>query len=922
MKGNDKVLSARADYSRFVRRIRRRYPVELTLLQEGVPDIACMESLVVQLRNEHGYDLASALRVARQLVIERLVVLDVEAHTALENVMLVMSDWAEVALHMALNDALQELDAKYGVPCCADGSRCAFWIMGMGKLGGKELNVSSDIDLIYLYEESGYTVKNADGEKQETGCSNHEYFNFLAKKLHHLIGEVTEHGFVFRMDLALRPNGNSGPLAVSLSMLKDYFEVEGRDWERFAWMKARVVVTTGDEFQKKEERMKLKQTIRSFVYRGYLDFTLLNSLRQTHVKIRLQAAEKEGLKPQQAVDVKLSRGGIRELEFAVQLFQVIRGGQFPEIRTSSTLQGLQRLVGAGLLSVQRAGHLHEAYVFLRKIEHRIQYLDDLQTHTLPTDEDDVQWIASSMGFESVADNGQSGALAHMYAKLQRCRELIAEQFDELLCLTTGAASEDLNPIAYSQTTSCVLGEEAFEALLPENIRERVHYWAQSMRVKGVHERIKGSLSHLILRSVQWLEQGRATEAGVLRFVDWLDAILRRESYQALLLERPLIHQRLLRLFDKAYWAVLYLRRYPGVMDELRDGQALEGRFDRSAYEQLLLVRRDALKATEEEDEESLMNVLRRAHHAEFFRTLARDIDGHLTVEQVADDLSALADVTLKVALEWSWDYLAHKHREKPKIGIIAYGKLGGIELGYGSDLDIVFIYDDDNERSGEVYSAHVRKLITWLTSKTSEGDLFEIDTSLRPNGNSGLLVSSVDAFESYQLGRGSNTAWTWEHQALTRARCAVGTPEMTQRFDAVRHQVITAKRDRGALRAEVLAMRERVRDAYPLREGVMDVKHGHGGMLDIEFCVQYLILAYVWQYPALEEDVGNIALLQRAQDAGLIPLPLGERAANSYRLLRQMQHYARLNERETVDSVVLKEACGVGVALWGYVFQV
>ena len=911
-------FKAHASYSRFVRRIRRRYAIELGLLGEGVPGKAEIETLVERLK-ECGYELGAALRVARQLVIERLVVLDVEQQAPLQTVMQVMSDLAESALNIALHEALRELDAEYGVPRCADGSRCAFWIMGMGKLGGRELNVSSDIDLIYLYEEGGYTTRYEGKDEGDSGCSNHEYFNYLAKKLYALIGEVTEHGFVFRMDLALRPNGSSGPLAVNLSMLKDYFKVEGRDWERFAWMKSRVVAVAGDASQKKEEKAKLKQAIRSFVYRGYLDFTLLNSLRQTHLKIRKQEADKEALSSEQAIDVKLARGGIRELEFTVQLFQVIRGGQFPEIRTASTLQGLQRLAETGLLSGARVQQLHEAYVFLRKVEHRIQYLDDQQTHTLPTHEKDVEWIADSMYFNGPADEAKQ--VKHLYEVLQSSREAIAAQFDELLSLAPKEHSGMLNPIAYAQVSSHVLGGEGFEALLPESIRERVHYWAQSTRVKGVKERIKNSLSHLILRSVGWIKEGVTTEQAVLRFIDWLDAVLRRESYQALLLERPLIHQRFLRLLDKAHWAALYLRRYPGVVDELRDEEMLERRFDKKAFEQSLRVRRRALEATEEEDEESLMNVLRRAHHAEFFRILVRDIEGRLSVEQVADDLSALADVTLKVALEWSWGYLAQRHREKPQIGIVAYGKLGGIELGYGSDLDIVFIYDDDDERSAEVYSAHVRKLITWLTSKTSEGDLFEIDTSLRPNGNSGLLVTSIEAFEAYQLGRGSNTAWTWEHRALTRARCVVGTEEIARRFDAVRHQVITVKRDKDALKQEVLAMRKRVSDVHPLREGAMDVKYSHGAMLDIEFCVQYLVLAYSWQYPELEEDVGNIALLLRAQNAGLISAPMGEKAADSYRLLRRMQHYARLNEGNVLDAGVLEEVCQAGVRLWEVVFE-
>jgi glutamate-ammonia-ligase adenylyltransferase len=328
----------------------------------------------------------------------------------------------------------------------------------------------------------------------------------------------------------------------------------------------------------------------------------------------------------------------------------------------------------------------------------------------------------------------------------------------------------------------------------------------------------------------------------------------------------------------------------------------------------------ALERTGEGDEESLLNLLRRAHHAEQFRTLARDVEGVLTVEQVADDLSALADAVLRVTARWCWERLKTRHRETPAIAIIGYGKLGGKELGYGSDLDIVFVYDDEDERAQEIYASYVRKLINWMTVKTAEGDLYEIDTALRPNGNSGLLVTRFEAFADYQQQRGSNTAWTWEHQAMTRARFVMGLPSLQSRFDRVRHAVIGAVRDGSGLKAEIVAMRERVRQGHPDKAERFDVKHSPGAMVDVEFAVQYLVLLHTAAHPELVDNVGNIALLQRAEKVGLLPPGVGQAAANAYREMRRVQHRARLNEEPTdVPASDLTQERQAVLELWRWV---
>jgi len=398
-------------------------------------------------------------------------------------------------------------------------------------------------------------------------------------------------------------------------------------------------------------------------------------------------------------------------------------------------------------------------------------------------------------------------------------------------------------------------------------------------------------------------------------------LLRRESYLALLVERPEVQLRLLRLLGLARWPMRYLMLHPGVIDELADERLLHGRFDAAAFTQELEARHQAWQRSGQADEESLLDTLRRAHHAEVFRILVRDVEGELSVEQVADELSALADATLDCVLRWAWGHLKQAHRSDPHFAVIAYGKLGGKELGYGSDLDLVFLYDDADERAAEVYGAFTRKVIGWLTLRTSAGELFDIDTALRPNGNSGMLVTSLASFENYQAGRGSNTAWTWEHQALTRARWCAGARALSARFDAVRRAVLCAPRDAAALRAEIETMRDKVRQAHPVKAGCFDLKHSAGGMMDVEFAVQFLVLTQSAQHPELLVNAGNIALLQRAQECGLLPSPLGEAAASAYRDLRRAQHRARLDEQPTqLDTGAMLSQHDAVLALWRTVF--
>ncbi len=893
------IPANKALYSRFVQRLHRRYADVLPLLPAGAPTRDSLNATFAALQAT-GLDTSAALRVLRQLTLERLAQLDCGGQGSLQVVTHGMTWLAEVTLDIAWQQVVADLDALHGAPTKANGHRAEMWIIGMGKLGARELNVSSDIDLIYVYDEDGETLGNSEG-RNKVSCQ--EYFTRAVKRMYALIGDTTDHGFVFRVDLALRPNGNSGPSVVSLDALEEYLLVQGREWERFAWMKSRVVAPRSAMINGSAQA--LRGVVLPFVFRRYLDYNVFESLRTLHQQIRDHASKRSAGHPERANDVKLSRGGIREIEFTVQLLQVVRGGQFPELRTRPTLDALQRVAKAGLMPQATADALGAAYVFLRQVEHRIQYLDDQQTHVLPTRDDDLAWIAQTLG------HATAGAFL---SELDAHREVVAQEFDILL----GGDRECKGCNGKNGKTTREHAE--LDAVLVDfsgPVRERLAQWSDNPRVQSLRDDARGRLMRLLQRTAQWLDVGRVSEEAVLRMADWIEPLLRRESYLALMLERPSVHERLLRLLGAAKWPARYLLQHPGVIDELAGGNLFSTRFDAIEFEGELQARLVALQRTGEDDEESLMNLLRRAHHAEQFRTLARDVEGVLTVEQVADDLSALADAVLRVTARWCWDRLKNRHREEPAIAIVGYGKLGGKELGYGSDLDIVFVYDDEDERAQEIYAAYVRKMINWMTVKTADGDLYEIDTALRPNGNSGLLVTRFEAYADYQQQRGSNTAWTWEHQAMTRARFVMGLQSLAPRFDAVRHAVISAPRDAASLKAEIVAMRERVRQGHPVKAERFDVKHSPGGMVDAEFAVQYLVLLHTAAHPELADNVGNIALLQRAEKAGLLPSGIGEDAANAYREMRRLQHRARLNEEPTqVDPDTLTAERQALLALW------
>jgi len=867
-------------FSRFYRRHAGRFDDVLALWPQGIPGRAALDAATAALQ-QSGAALPTALRRVRNALMLRLIEADL-AGAPLEAICIGISDLAESVVAAGLRAAHAELQPRFGVPRTAGGEVAQFLVVGMGKLGGRELNVSSDIDLVFVYDDDGET----DGP---VSLSNREYFGRVVRAFVPLLSDVTADGFVFRVDTRLRPNGDSGPPVVSLAMLEEYFLVQGREWERFAWLKSRVVSPL-DTPAAARAAQALEGVVEPFVWRRYLDFGMLEALRALHRQIRAEATKRAAARPDKANDVKLGRGGIREIEFTVQLLQVVRGGRMPQIRERATLPALALLVQNGLLQAESAERLAASYRFLRRLEHRIQYLDDAQTHSMPSEDADLQALAWAMGFVDDAAGQRTGCPrgCKLLRELDNVREFVASEFDALLHNGPQCTGCSKPP----ETMDAVRHRLAKAGLAHDTIVARLKALEASPRYGALSETGRLRLLRVLDRVIGMAAERPTAEVCLSRIIDLLEAIGRRETYLAFFAEQPAALARLCNVLETSAWAADYIKRHPAVVDELISPAS--ERFNAAAYRLELLRHHAQLSERGRWDAGEGMDLLRQSFHAEMFRTLSRDLAGLIKVEQVADELSALADATVQLALEWCWKELPQRHREQPAFAVIAYGKLGGKELGYGSDLDIVFLHDDPADNAQDIYATFARKLVWWLTAHTAAGRLFEIDTRLRPNGNAGLLVTSLDAFDAYQRGRGSNTAWTWEHQALTRARCCAGDLAIGARFEAIRTAVLTTRRDRDALRSEILAMRQKVADGHPNRSGLFDVKHDPGGMVDVEFAVQYLVLAHAADYPQLTADLGNIALIGMAEALGLLPAGVGRPAADAYRELRRIQHRERL----------------------------
>ena len=843
--------------------------------------------------------LKREMRNLRQQVMLTCVVKDITGTGTLEEVTQTMTALAEVTVDNTVRVYAQELAARFGVPHSESGIPQDLLVIGMGKLGGSELNVSSDIDLIFYYDDDGETKPTPQFPNVRKTLSNYEFYERLAKKIIPALSELTSEGFVFRVDMRLRPNGDSGPIVTSGGMLEEYLMTQGREWERFAWLKGRVV--NGRVFSSEKEfeiqNKNLRDLIRPFVYRKYLDFSAISSLTDLHAKIRLAAQKREVNALTEGRNIKLGRGGIREIEFIAQTFQVIRGGRNPLLRERSTLKALSVLGTEGILTEEKAEKLSEIYRFLRNVEHALQYENDQQTQLLQEDPSHRERIARMLGLSR-------DGLEH---RLQESSDYVAARFDEIFQTKPDEVSEEW-PLGWD--TGLAEAESPLAGLLREKGYEGAEDLARNIlslmslrALRIINAGARGRMIRLVKKTVDKLSGLKLEEHTLLsrdllleRYLRFLEVIAGRPTYVSLLLQYPHAAERLIHVLGAGKWAAEYLNRHPLLLDELLDERLSQiDDFTPVDFSDYIERTRSRLSDIPEEDLETRMNLIREVHHARLFRLFLADIAGRLTVERLADHLSALADATLELAMEESWKTVPGRHLERPKFAVIAYGKLGGKELAYASDLDLVFLYEDDHADAEKVYVRFARRLINWLTATTGSGTLFDVDMRLRPNGESGMLVSSLDSFRKYQRNEDGTGAWLWEHQALTRARFSAGDPLIGAEFERLREEILRRPRKAEGTRTEVLKMRERMHEGHVNNTDLFDVKHDAGGMVDVEFAVQYLVLQYSYEHPELVNNFGNIKLLEMSAEVGLIPKEMADAVVRDYRAYRKIQHEFRLN---------------------------
>ena len=864
--------------------------------------MAWFEELAGQPTTTARLDTQGCRKVLRQLrkrVFYLAMVRDLAGLASLEEVTGAMTTLADLSVEQAYRSVMADLVSVHGAPKDpVNGRPQEMIIIGMGKLGGCELNVSSDIDLIMLYGEEGET----DGPRP---LSHHEFYARLTQRMMPVISEADAQGQVFRTDLRLRPDGDSGPLAWSLDAFEQYLFTQGREWERYAWLKGRAIPARAFDDSDSTQTLRHVESMRlPFVYRKYFDFDALAALRSLRERIRQdwqrRALARPGLDSHH--NIKLGEGGIREIEFVVQLSQLIKGGRMPTLQQRGLLPALLAQVRAGIIPESIATRLAQAYRFLRKTEHALQYYDDAQTHMLPHDPARLAALAQAMALPE----------PEFSQVLATHREFVAETFrnafriagiseeSEQTRLSAGlvpgkpaSGREEQDPCRELEAEIAKFAEQSTE------LTTRVESFLDSHRIRGLPTNSRNRVETLLPIALRAAQMTPSPMVAALRLLDLIEAVAQRSAYLALLAEFPETMLRVARMMAASPWAAQYLIQHPLVLDSLIAWRSLMEPLDFDKLAQAMSTDLDAcLLPDGTPDIERQMNLMRDTQRQISFQLLAQDLEGMLSVERLADQLSALADMQLSETSRQVWPLVVRPSDDQrpaaPQFAVIAYGRLGGKELGYSSDLDVVYLYDDARDEASEQYAKLARRISSWLSTMTSSGRLYEIDLRLRPDGDAGLLAVSITSFEQYQL----NHAWSWEHQALSRARFAAGDLRVGALFEQVREKVLVMPRDPEKLRQEVCAMREKMSAGHPNHSDDFDIKHDPGGMVDLEFVTQYLVLRYAGTYPTLISNLGNIALLRLAGENGLIDPDLARHAGDAYRNLRRRQHEVRLQGAE------------------------
>ena len=824
-----------------------------------------MESWLNEKNITNKNELNQSLRQLRQKVIANIILRDLNQLATFDEVVKVITQLAEVALAFSHRHHFNWLQKRYGTPIFKNGDEQQLSIVGMGKLGGEELNVSSDIDLIFSYPNDGET-------NGKESISNQLFFIELAKNIIASIQDVTEDGFVFRVDMRLRPFGTEGLLACSYEMLEDYYQHYGCEWERYAWIKGRVLLGPHE---------KLTKIMDPFVYRKYLDYGAINSMRELKNKIQADV-NRRGI----SENIKLGRGGIRKIEFIAQVYQLVRGGKDKSLRTKSLLATLVVLEAQKLLPHDVVISLDKAYIFLRNLEHRLQYMEDKQTQDLPKSDEGQSKLVLAMGYPN---------WTVFYCDLERYRKTVECHFDEVL---KESIKHDESPrlnlarAIWSDSSSHeenLLYLESFNYVAINKSLQIIEGLRKSARYLQLPEISKQRFNLLMPLVISEVSLSKNPDTALVRIVSLLESICRRACYLALLVENPNALKLLIKLTHGSLWLTQYLSQHPVLIDELLNIDILYT--EPNFKEHQLQLQKDFLES--KGDIEQQMHIMRSLKNVTVFKLAALEVIGGISIERISDCLTELADLLLEQTLQSVWDQMHKGVEEPPRFAVIAYGKLGGKEMSYTSDLDIVFIYDDGREGAAEQYAKFTQHINSWLNTYTSSGVLYEIDLALRPDGASGLLVSSIEAFEDYQLHR----AWTWEHQAITRARFCAGDIEVGNRFEKIRVSILAKRRDIEILRKDILSMRHKMFESYRHDTIHFNLKQDRGGMIDIEFIVQYFVLAFSSTHARLTQNIGNLALLNLLIEEGLLEIEDANHLASAYLVYRALQHQLGLDAR-------------------------
>jgi glutamate-ammonia-ligase adenylyltransferase len=856
-------------------------------LQQNLSESELLDELQQRLARD-GAELVEELRLFRQQHMLRIVWRDFcRLADTLETVR-DTSLLAEACIAQALAHTQSGLEQRFGVPRGrASGERQQLIVLAMGKLGARELNVSSDIDLIFAFPEAGQT------DSDRRPISNEEFFTKVGQGVINALDQTTPEGFVFRVDMRLRPYGESGALVHNFAALEEYYQDQGRDWERYALIKARPV--TGDPQRAQE----LMVSLRPFVFRRYVDFGVIESLRGMKQMISAEV-RRRGLHN----NVKLGHGGIREVEFIAQCFQLIRGGRDLGLQQRELLAVLAECEALGCLPADAVAQLRRAYLFLRDSEHAIQGYQDRQTQELPQDALAQQAMATVMGF---AD------WEAYRAALEEQRDIVSGHFNELIATSDEEATDD------AAADTGLWGEGlSLEALAelgyrePQDSLQRLQQLQQSSRVMALQTEGRERLEQFMPQLLRACAEVEHPDLALERVLPLVVAVLRRSAYLALLLENPPALKELVVLCGASPWIAEQMARHPVLLDELLDRASLYTAPDKDLLQDEL---RQQVARLNIDDLEAQMDALRYFKASHVLRVAASELSGRLPVMQVSDKLSWIAEVILEQVLAVAWADLTRKYGEPARdsegygFAIYGYGKLGGIELGYGSDLDLVFVSDGKRQgaTSGErsidntvFYTRLGQRMIHILDTRMALGQLYEVDMRLRPSGESGMLVTSTQGFRSYQ----EDSAWTWEHQALVRARFVAGDPSVAEKVDAVRRDILCQARDEKPLAAEVVKMRKRMRDhllpAEESRPEEFHLKQGRGGMVDIEFMVQYAVLAWSRRFPSLADWSDNVRILETLGREGLFTAAEVQGLTEAYLVYRSAAHQLALQQQPGV----------------------